>query len=103
MAYNNNTRNCAQYLKDKQTNFGLIVVYDTMGFVRMMQVYRKGVLVTYVNGMYVVNTSDTAHFVGEGTWDTIYADCDSEAPEEYCRVNLANGQIKDNGQAGGWY
>lgn len=103
MAYNSNTKNCAQYLKDKQTNFGLIVVYDTMGFVRMMQVYRKGVLVTYVNGTYVVNTSDTAHFVGEGTWDTIWADSGESAPEEFCQINLANGQIKDNGQAGGWY
>ena len=103
MKYNTNTKNCAQYLKDNKTNFGLVVVYDTMGFVRMMQIYRKGVLVTYVNGTYVVNTSETAHFVGEGTWDTIWADSGEDAPEEFCQINLANGQIQNNGQAGGWY
>ncbi len=103
MGYNKDSKNCAQYLKDKKTNFGLIVVYDTMGFVRMMQVYRKGVLVTYVDGTYVVNTSEKAHFVGDGTWDTIWADSGEAAPEAFCEINLANGQIKDNGKTGGWF
>ena len=103
MKYNTVNKNCQKYLEENNTNFGLIVVYDTMGSVRMMQLYRKGVLVTYINNEYLVNTSPNAHFVGEGTWDTIYADCDSEAPEEYCRVNLANGQIGSNGKVGGWY
>ena len=103
MKYNTKDKNCAKYLKENNTNFGLVVVYDTLGFVRMMQVYRKGVLVTYINGDYLVNSSPDAHFVGEGTWDTIYADCDGAAPEDYCRVYLANGQIGNNGHVGGWY
>jgi prepilin-type N-terminal cleavage/methylation domain-containing protein len=96
MKYNKPDYNCAQYLKDNKTNFGLIVVYDTMGTVRLMQLYRKGVLVTYVNGEYLANTNPNAHFVGEGTWDTIYKDCGMEAPEEVCQISLKNGQGSGN-------
>ena len=71
----------------------------------MMQLYRNGILVTYIGGNYVVNTSSTAHFVGTGTWDTIYKDSDDKksAPEEYCKVNLSNKQIGSGGNLGGWY
>ena len=103
MKYNSTSKTCAKYLKDNDTNFGLVVVYDTLGMVRLMQVYRKGVLVTYVNGEYLVNTDANAHFVGEGTWDSIYKDCGSEAPEEVCKINLKNGQTGDNGKATGWW
>ena len=99
MKYNSASKNCAQYLKDNNTNFGLIVVYDTLGMVRFMQLYRKGVLVTYVNGDYVVNTDPKAHFVGTGTWSTIYQDAGSDAPEEYAKISLSN---KQNGN-GSWY
>ncbi len=105
MSYNTDTNNCAKYVKDNKTNFGLIVVYDTSGFVQMMQLYRKGVLVTYVNNQYLVNTSPKAHFVGEGTWDKIFADSDNggDCPEEYGRIYLANTQRRDSGGYGGWY
>jgi prepilin-type N-terminal cleavage/methylation domain-containing protein len=105
LSYCNDTLNCEQYLKKNNTNFGLVVVYDTLGFVRFMQIYRKGVLVTYVNNEYLVNTSPTAHFVGDGYWDSIYADCDGggSAPEECAAVRLYRGQRGSNGKYGSWY
>ena len=105
MGYNSDSRNCNQYLKENDTNFGLVVVYNTTGTVRMMQLYRKGILVTYIGGNYIVNSSSKAHFVGTGTWDTIYKDSDDgkAAPEEYCKVNLSNKQIGSGGNLGGWY
>lgn len=105
MSYNSDSKNCKQYLKDNKTNFGLVVVYNTTGSVRMMQLYRNGILVTYVGGTYVVNSSSKAHFVGTGTWDTIYKDSDENktAPEEFCKVNLSNKQINGTGGLGGWY
>lgn len=105
MSYNSDSKNCRQYLKDNDTNFGLVVVYNTTGSVRMLQLYRKGVLVTYIGGTYVVNSSSKAHFVGTGTWDTIYKDSDNgkKAPEEFCKVNLSNKQIGSSGNLGGWY
>ena len=105
MGYNTETKNCKKYLKENNTNFGLVVVYNTTGSVRMMQLYRNGILVSYINGSYVVNTSSKAHFVGTGTWDTIYKDSDDNktAPEEFCRVNLSNKQIDGTGGLGGWY
>jgi prepilin-type N-terminal cleavage/methylation domain-containing protein len=96
MKYNKESLNCADYVKQNNTNFGLVVVYDTLGSVRLMQLYRKGVLVTYVNGEYLVNTNPKAHFIGEGTWDTIYKDCGMEAPEEVCQISLKNGQGSGN-------
>ena len=68
-----------------------------------MQIYRKGILVTYINGEYLVNSDPRAHFVGEGTWDTIYKDSGNEAPEAYCQISLKNGQIGNDGKAKGWY
>ena len=103
MGYNTSSKNCAKYLKDCNTNFGLVVVYNRSGSVRMIQLYRKGILVTYINGDYVVNMSSDAHFVGTGTWDTIYSDSGESAPEEFCKINLSNKQIGDNGNLGGWY
>ena len=103
LKYNKDSFNCADYVKDLDTNFGLVVVYDTMGTVRMMQLYRKGVLVTYVNGEYIANTNSKAHFIGEGTWDKIYSDCGMEAPEEICQISLKNGQIGNDGKNASWY
>ena len=103
MKYHDSSKNCAQYLKDCHTNFGLIVVYDTLGTVRFMQLYRNGVLVSYVNGDYIVNTDPKAHFIGEGTWDTIYRDSGAEAPEEVCQISIKNGQVGDNGRDTGWF
>lgn len=100
MSYNTDQKNCAKYLKDCNTNFGLVVVYDTIGQVRLMQLYRKGALVTYINGEYIVNTSPKAHFVGENTWDSIYRDSGKDAPEEVCKISLKNGQV---GSSGRWY
>ena len=103
MSYNSASQNCAKYLKDKKTNFGLVAVYNRDGAVRMMQIYRKGILVTYINGQYVANVNSDAHFVGTGTWDTIYKDSGQAAPEEFAKVNLANKQINTSGDLGGWY
>lgn len=103
MKYNSTSKNCAQYLKDNDTNFGLIVVYDTLGMVRFMQLYRNGVLVSYVNGDYIVNTDPKAHFVGEGTWDTIYRDSGAEAPEEVCQISIKNGQVGNDGKNTSWF
>ncbi|MBR6874464.1 MAG: prepilin-type N-terminal cleavage/methylation domain-containing protein [Ruminococcus sp.] len=104
MKYNNGSLTCAQYLKDNNTNFALVVVYNRTGNVRMIQIYRKGILVTYVNGDYVVNTSDKSYFIGSGTWDKIYKDAEEgkTAPEEFCKINLSNCQIRD-GKLQGWY
>ena len=103
MSYNTNSKNCAKYLKDCNTNFGLVVVYNTTGSVRMMQLYRKGILVTYINGEFIANTDSNAHFIGTGTWSTIYTDSGKSSPEAYCKINLSNQQIGDNGKLGGWY
>lgn len=103
MGYNTSTKNCQKYLKDNNTNFGLVVVYDTVGSVRMLQIYRKGILVTYVNGEYIVNTSKEAHFIGTGTWNTIYTDTGKNSPTEFCKINLSNKQIGSSGGLGGWY
>lgn len=103
MGYNTNTKNCAKYLKDNNTNFALIVVYNKTGNVRMIQIYRKDVLVTYINGEYIVNDKADAHFIGTGTWNTIYTDNGQSSPEEFCRINLSNKQIGANGNLGGWY
>jgi prepilin-type N-terminal cleavage/methylation domain-containing protein len=103
MAYNTASKNCAKFLKDNNVNFALIAVYNRDGAVRMLQIYRKNILVTYINGEYIANTDKNAHFVGTGTWDTIYKDSGKSAPEEFCKVNLANKQIDTNGNLGGWY
>lgn len=103
MGYNTATKNCAKYLKENNTNFGLVVVYNRTGSVRLMQLYRKGILVTYINGEFIANDNDDAHFVGTGTWNTIYTDCGQNSPTEFCKINLSNKQIGSNGNLGGWY
>ena len=103
MGYNTKTKNCRKYLKDNNTNFGLVVVYNSVGNVRMLQIFRNNVLVTYIDGEYIVNTNENAHFVGTGTWSTVYTDTGKSSPEEFCRVNLSNKQIGSTGNLGGWY
>ena len=103
LRYNKDNHNCADYLKDVDTNFALVVVYDKIGMVRLMQIYRKGVLVTYINGEYLANTDSKAHFIGDGTWDTIYRDCGVEAPEEICQISLRNKQIGNDGKDANWF
>lgn len=94
---------CADYLKADNTNFGLVVVYDAECTVRLMQIYRKNILVTYVNGEYIANTDKNAHFVGTDTWSKIYTDAGISSSEELYKISLSNKQIKDNGDTGGWY
>ena len=103
MKYNSNSQNCEKFLKDNNTNFGIVAVYNRDGAVRMLQIYRKGILVTYINGEYIANTNTNAHFVGTGTWDTIYKDSGKSSPEEFCKVNLSNKQIGNDGNLGGWF
>ncbi|WP_028510626.1 type II secretion system protein [Ruminococcus sp. NK3A76] len=103
MGYNTSKKNAAKYLKDCKTNFGLVVVYNTDGTVRLMQIYRKGIMVTYVDGKYIANAKADAHFIGMGTWNTIYTDSGEYAPEDAYNVNLSNKQIGTDGNLGGWY
>ena len=101
LKYSNST--CKQYLKEAKTNFGLIVVYNQDFSVRMLQLYRKGILVTYINGEYIANTDDNAHFVGERPWKSVYTEAGKSGGEEYYNVSLARGQINSSGSFGGWY
>jgi len=94
---------CEDYLKNEKTNFGLVVVYDTDFTVRMLQIYRKGILVTYINGEYIANPDKNAHFVGTNTWSTIYTDAGNKSSEELYKISLSNQQIGTNGKLGGWY
>lgn len=102
MGYNTDSKNCALYLKNTNTNFGLVLVYNRNGSVRMMQLYRKGILVTYINGEFIANLDSNAHFIGTGTWNKIYTDVGRSAPEEYCSINLSNKQLT-GGKEGNWY
>ena len=61
LAYSSGKNTCAKYLKDKKTNMALVIVYNRDFTIRMMQVYRKGILVTYINDEYIANTSKDAH------------------------------------------
>lgn len=94
---------CADYLKAENTNFGLVVVYNRDYSVRMLQIYRRGILVTYINGEYIANDSKDARFVGTNTWSTIYTDVGSTSSDDYYKISLADKQIGSNGKAGGWY
>ena len=103
MGYYTPTKNCADYLEARDTNFAIVVVYNRVGSVRMIQLYRKGILVTYVNGEYLVNTNSDAHFVGTGTWNTIYQEAGNDSPEEFTHINLSNQQYGSDGKLGRWY
>ncbi len=94
---------CADYLKKENTNFGLVVVYNQDFTVRMVQLYRKGILVTYINGDYIANAESSARFVGTNVWSTIYTDSGKTAADGLYKISLADKQIGDNGNTGGWY
>ena len=94
---------CSDYLKAENTNFGLIVVYNKDFTVRMLQIYRKDILVTYINGEYIANTNQDAHFVGTNVWSTIYTDVGNTSFGESYKVSLSNQQIGSNGNLGCWY
>lgn len=109
LAYNTSSNNCEKFLKDKKTNFALAVMYNNTGSVIMMQLYRKGVLVTYVDGEYIVNMNSDAHFVGRAFWNTIYKDVGRTAPAGYETTYLSNYQVTTDKNTGvektdsGWY
>ena len=103
LKYNTESKNCSKYLKDNNTNFGLVVVYNASCEVRMIQLYRANILVTYINGEYIVNLSNKAHFIGTGTWDKIYTDSNKKSPDSFYNINLSNKQIGTDGKMGGWY
>lgn len=94
---------CADYLKKEDTNFGLVVVYNTDFTVRMLQIYRRGILVTYINDEYIANTNKEAHFVGTNIWSTIYTDTGNTSSEELYKISLSNKQVGMDGKLGGWY
>ena len=78
----------------------MVIVYNRDFSVRMMQIYRKGILVTYINGQYIANTNKDAHFVGENVWSTIYTDVGDNDYGEFYKISLSNGQ---DGKTGNWY
>jgi prepilin-type N-terminal cleavage/methylation domain-containing protein len=97
---------CADYLSKIDTNFAIIAVYDSGFNIRLIQIYRKGILVSYVDGDYVANTKKTAKFVRDNAWSTIYTDADKTAPEEMKHYKLVNGQdqsVPRDGTLEGWY
>ena len=94
---------CRQYLKDNKTNVGLVIVYDIDCSVRLLQIYRKGILVTYVNGEYIANTNKNARFVGTNVWSSIYSDAGTSTNDELYKISLSDKQIRDDGKEGGWY
>lgn len=103
LGYNRKTsHNCRDYLREHNCNFGLVIVYDADCCVRMMQIYRKGILVTYINGEYVANTRKDARFVGTNPWSTIYTDAGRSTYPEFDNLSIANQQIGDNGSETGW-
>ena len=107
LGFNTASHNCADYVESCNTNFGLVIVYNTSGGIRMIQCYRKGVLVTYINGEYIANDDPTAHFVGRNYWKTIYQDVGREAPDSVANMSIANQQFRsDTPKAktswGGW-
>ena len=99
---------CEKYLKDKKANFGLIVVYDQNFDVRLMQLYRKGILVTYINGEYIANDNKDVRFLGTKTLDTVYKDAGKEVPQglDLDKIYLKNkqGELNDEGEPkNGWH
>ena len=69
----------------------------------MMQIYRKNILVTYINGEYIVNTNKDSHFVGTNIWSSIYTDAGYSSSEELYKISLSDRQIRTDGSTGGWY
>lgn len=102
LLYCTEDQNCSDYLDAIGSNFGLVVVYSSSYDVRMLQVYRRGILVTYVNGEYIANTSKNAHFVGKSAWSTIYTDVGKTAPEGMNKLSLSDKQFLNNKWTG-WY
>lgn len=101
MAYSS----CETYLTKSKSNFALIVLYDQSFNVRFLQVYRKGILVSYVDGEFVANAdSDSARFVQTRTWDTIYTDAGKTAPSGVSQIYIPNNKFKVDGNTnGGWW
>ena len=87
MNYNTITYNCAKYMEDKKANFGIVIMYTTGFDVKFMQIYRKGILVTFVNGEFIANDKKDARFVGLNTWDTVYTDAGEVPPETGYRLS----------------
>ena len=107
LGFNTASHNCADYVESCNTNFGLVIVYNTTGGIRMIQCYRKGVLVTYINGEYIANDDPTAHFIGRNYWENVYKDVGRTAPDSVAKLSIANQQFRsDNPKAkvswGGW-
>ena len=103
LGYNKSNKNCADYLQQNNTNFGLVVVYNTDGTVRFLQLYRKGILVTFIDGGYIANTNKDAHFVGTAKWSTIYTDVGETSPASFYNTSLSNKQIGSGGGMVNWY
>ncbi len=101
--YNSGKNTCAAYCKNEKTNFGLIVMYDSDFNVRLMQLYRKGILVTYINGEYIANINSDACFVGEKPFNSIYEDVGKSAPQNIYNVSIVNGQYINGEFKPNWF
>jgi prepilin-type N-terminal cleavage/methylation domain-containing protein len=59
-------KNCRSYADSVGANYCFIFLYDDNGEIPFMQVYNKGILVTYANGNFVANDKDDAKFISLG-------------------------------------
>jgi hypothetical protein len=79
-------QNCAEFLKNVGSDYGIILLFDAHGSIPFMQLYHNGVLVTYANGRYISNASNTAKFIDFGqSFTQPFLDAgykESELPDE---------------------
>ena len=83
---------CRDFVKANNSSFGLWVIYSFQGEVIMMQIYRKGILVTYIDGEFIPNTNKKAGFLGNKSLTTIFTDVNREAPSKYYGATLSTYQ-----------
>jgi prepilin-type N-terminal cleavage/methylation domain-containing protein len=56
---------CTSYVNKIKSNYAFIIIYSSDGTIPVMQIYRKGILVTYADGVYVANDSKSAKFLNK--------------------------------------
>jgi prepilin-type N-terminal cleavage/methylation domain-containing protein len=59
-------KNCQAYMDSVGANYCFIVLYTNDGEVPFMQIYNKGILVTYAAGSFIADDSDNAKFIKLG-------------------------------------
>jgi prepilin-type N-terminal cleavage/methylation domain-containing protein len=56
---------CTTYVNKIKSNYAFVIIYSSDGTIPLMQIYRKGILVTYANGVYVATDSKDAKFLNK--------------------------------------